>query len=106
MACSAVVKDVLNVVPSTATAHEIQKCMANCGVTLMASSPPQNGAIKFFFYGQEEGTGMFHLAEASLELSSRMFSASVRSQSVDTAPLFGMVLREALSKANLIDMGM
>ena len=51
--CSAVVKDVLNVVPSTATAHEIQKCMAACGVALMASSPPQNDVIKFFFYAQE-----------------------------------------------------
>eukprot|EP00911_Craspedida_sp_UC1_P002022 UC1_evm1s1561 len=103
---SAVVKDVLSIVPSTGTAHEVQKAMQVYGIQLMASSPPQAGAIKFFFYAQERDIDTYHLAEATLELESRMFSASVRSTDADTAPMFSMVLREALARAGYITMGM
>jgi hypothetical protein len=44
---------VLKTVPTASTANDISKALSAAGIALMASSPPQNNAIKFFFYGQE-----------------------------------------------------
>eukprot|EP01147_Barroeca_monosierra_P004316 gene4316-6624_t len=99
-----VVKDVLQEVPTASTPTHIEKAMSRYGIVLMASSPPLAGQIKFFFYGQEQDSGDFHLVEANLDISSRTLSASVKSVNGDTAPMFGMVLREALSDAGLISM--
>lgn len=50
---SMVVKDVLATVPTANTIKEIEAALVKNGIALMASSPPQNNMIKFYFYGQE-----------------------------------------------------
>ena len=54
----------------------------------------------------DQESGDYHLVESSLELSSRTFSANVKSTNGDHAPLFSMVVREALSDGNLIEMNL
>ena len=108
-------------VPTTSTADEIEKALLRSGIVMMASSPPQNNTIKFYFYAQEvcsmisvperwliivlQAASMaFHLLEATLELDSRMLSANIKSTAQDSSPIFAMVVRQTLANGNLIDM--
>merc|ERR1712146_145647 len=101
---SAVAKDIIATVPTPSTASEIGAAMSKSGVAMMASSPPQNNVIKFYFYAQEAASGAYHLVEATLELDSRTFSANIKSTAPENAPVFAAVIREALAVGHLIEM--
>eukprot|EP00053_Salpingoeca_punica_P012973 m.116554 g.116554 ORF g.116554 m.116554 type:complete len:782 (+) comp16080_c1_seq1:112-2457(+) len=98
---SAVIKEPLRRVPGV---PEMEQILLERGIAMMASSPPINNVIKFFFFGIEEGTNAVHLIEGQMDVRNGTLGATFKSNSPRTSPEFAHAFRLVLHAVGLIDM--